>query len=138
MKILAALDQTISAHAVLNKAIETAKQQNATLEIMLVAENFSDIGDVLDPGNVNQRLLEGARKAGEAYKKEAEALGVSALVFVESGVSPADLIVRRAEKEGHDLIVLGHRTKKGLDRFLIGSVASKVVAHAPCSVLVVR
>jgi len=54
------------------------------------------------------------------------------------GSSPADSILTFAEKEGVDLIVMGSRAKTGLDRFLIGSVASKVVAHSKCSVLVVR
>jgi nucleotide-binding universal stress UspA family protein len=34
--------------------------------------------------------------------------------------------------------VLGHKSKSGLERLLIGSVAGKVVTYAPCSVLVVR
>ena len=138
MKILAALDQTLSGEAVLRKAVKTALQQNAKLEIMVVAENFSDVGDVLDPGDVNEKLLNSARQAAEKYRKLAQTLGVSAKIIVESGVSPADIIVKRAEKENLDLIVLGRRAKKGLDRFLIGSVANKVVAYAPCSVLVVR
>jgi nucleotide-binding universal stress UspA family protein len=33
---------------------------------------------------------------------------------------------------------MGSRGKKGIARFVLGSVASKVVAYAPCSVLVVR
>ncbi|MBI5844048.1 MAG: universal stress protein [Deltaproteobacteria bacterium] len=138
MKILAALDQTTSGQTVLEKAVDMARQQDAQLSILLVAENFSDIGDVFDPGEVNQKLITSAREAGEKYRKAAEALGVSVKVMVESGVSPADVIVKAAETAKADLIVLGRRTKKGLDRFLIGSVASKVVAHAPCSVLVVR
>jgi nucleotide-binding universal stress UspA family protein len=72
------------------------------------------------------------------YAARAKALGIEAKILLEQGVSPADLIVKVAEDQKIDLLVLGSRTKKGLDRFLIGSVASKVVAHAPCSVLVVR
>lgn len=138
MKILAALDVTGGAISVLDKAINEAKFQNAVLEIVVVAENFSDIGDILDPGDVNDKLLKSAKEAGEKYAAEAKANGISATVTVESGVSPADIIVKAAEKAGADLIVLGRRTKKGLDRFLIGSVATKVVAYAPCSVLVVK
>ena len=138
MKILAALDQTTSGQAVLEKAATMAKQNEAQLEILLVAENFSDIGDVFNAGDANQKLLNNAKNAGENYRKAAEALGVAAKVSVESGVSPADIIVKKAENESFDLIVLGRRAKKGLDRFLIGSVATKVTAYAPCSVLVVK
>ncbi len=138
MKILAALDQTQSAQAVLAKAIKTARQQNAKLEILVVAENFADVGDVFDYGNVNERLLESAKAAAKGYKEQALAQGVRAKALVASGPSPADSIVKHAEDENLDLIVLGRRAKKGLDRFIIGSVAQRVVAHAPCSVLVVR
>lgn len=37
-----------------------------------------------------------------------------------------------------DLIVMGHKGKSGLERFLLGSVANRVVHHAPCSVWIMR
>jgi nucleotide-binding universal stress UspA family protein len=37
-----------------------------------------------------------------------------------------------------DLVVLGHKGQRGLDRFLLGSVANRVVHHAPCSVWIMR
>jgi nucleotide-binding universal stress UspA family protein len=36
------------------------------------------------------------------------------------------------------LIVMGHKGKSGLERFLLGSVANRVVHHAPCSVWILR
>jgi len=39
---------------------------------------------------------------------------------------------------GHDLIVVGSHGRKGLDRFLLGSVSHGIVHRAGCSVLVVR
>jgi nucleotide-binding universal stress UspA family protein len=39
---------------------------------------------------------------------------------------------------GAELIVVGHQGKSGIERWLLGSVASRVVHHAPCSVWVVR
>jgi nucleotide-binding universal stress UspA family protein len=48
-------------------------------------------------------------------------------------------IVRFAEEEEADIIMIGHRsTFTGVERFLVGSVAAKVVAHSPCSVFVHR
>jgi nucleotide-binding universal stress UspA family protein len=52
--------------------------------------------------------------------------------------APWDEIVRRAKAGGFDLIVLATHGRTGLARALIGSVAEKVVRHAPCDVLVVR
>ncbi len=51
---------------------------------------------------------------------------------------PYKEIVRRVRENGFDLVVMGHRGVKGLNRFLLGSVAAKVVPYAPCHVLVLR
>lgn len=52
--------------------------------------------------------------------------------------SVPDAILDYAEQQGTDLIVIGTRGITGVKRFLLGSVASAVVHHAPCPVLVVR
>lgn len=49
----------------------------------------------------------------------------------------ADEIVKTAEKEGVDLIVLG-TGKNIVDKKLLGSVSEKVVHSAPCTILLVR
>jgi len=58
-------------------------------------------------------------------------------VTVVAGV-PYNEIVRFAEAHDADIIMIGHRGMNNLARFFLGSVASKVVAHAPCSVYVHR
>jgi nucleotide-binding universal stress UspA family protein len=50
----------------------------------------------------------------------------------------ADTILDRAVGYNADLIVLGSHGRKGLNKFLLGSVAERVAAHAPCSVEIVK
>jgi nucleotide-binding universal stress UspA family protein len=50
----------------------------------------------------------------------------------------ADEILRTADKEGCDLIVMGTHGRSGLDRLLAGSVAESVMRRAKCPVLTVR
>lgn len=138
MKILAALDLSASAKTVLEKAVATAKQQGAELTLLCVAEDFMDIGDFMDSASVSQKFLAAAKSSLEEAKATAKAMGVDAKIEVEQGVSPADIIVRYATDKAIDLIVMGSRGKGAIDRFLVGSVTSKVVAHAPCSILVIR
>lgn len=52
--------------------------------------------------------------------------------------TPSAEIVEAAEAMGADLVVLGAKGLSGIKRFLLGSVAQKVVRYAPCSVLVVK
>lgn len=52
--------------------------------------------------------------------------------------SARDVILSEAEKWRADLIVLGSHGRRGLQRFLLGSVSNAVATHAPCSVEIVR
>ena len=52
--------------------------------------------------------------------------------------SVAEAIITEAEKENEDLIVVGTRGLGGFKKLVLGSVSSAVVAHATCSVMVVR
>ena len=52
--------------------------------------------------------------------------------------SPGHEIIRVAEEENSDLIVLGTHGHKGWKRFALGSVAEFVGRHAPCAVFTVR
>ena len=63
--------------------------------------------------------------------------GLKVESVIEEGV-PKEVLVRVAENWGVDCIFLGARGRGRLERFLIGSVSSAVVAHAHCSVEVTR
>jgi hypothetical protein len=51
---------------------------------------------------------------------------------------PADAIVRTAEELDVDLIIMATHGRTGVPHIVLGSVAEKVVRHAPCPVLTVR
>ena len=52
--------------------------------------------------------------------------------------SAADSIVNYADDKKADLIVIGTKGRTGLKRLILGSVASGVVTHASCPVLITR
>lgn len=51
---------------------------------------------------------------------------------------PRAVLVDTARTEHADLLIVGSHGRTGMSKLLMGSVASHVVAHAPCSVLVVK
>jgi nucleotide-binding universal stress UspA family protein len=51
---------------------------------------------------------------------------------------PRDLILAAAARVDADLIVMGTHGRRGLSRFVLGSVAEDVVRRSPCPVLAVR
>jgi nucleotide-binding universal stress UspA family protein len=88
----------------------------------------------------------------EAYREKIMTEGKQATAYVENagraanievepvilrGV-PAEEIIGFAEKNDIDLIIMGTHGRTGIQKFLLGSVAEKVVRHATKSVLVVR
>jgi nucleotide-binding universal stress UspA family protein len=78
-----------------------------------------------------------ARGALEERAGEFRGTGVPTLARVEVGV-PHQRIVQVAQEVGAELIVIGTRGLSGLERFLLGSTADRVVRTAPCPVVTVR
>jgi nucleotide-binding universal stress UspA family protein len=74
--------------------------------------------------------------ADRAREELAES-GVDASVELREG-DPADQLIRAAAEQDADLIVVGSRGLSMLPRLVLGSVARKVLLHAPQSVLVIR
>ncbi|MBK6854018.1 MAG: universal stress protein [Burkholderiales bacterium] len=68
---------------------------------------------------------------------DARAAGVSVQVTSPSGPELHELVVDAAGALANDLIVIRRRGQRGLlARLLVGEMVSRVVAHAPCSVLI--
>lgn len=64
--------------------------------------------------------------------------GVEVGYVVQRGFSPYEEILRFAEDQQVDLIVMGTHGRTALSRFFLGSVAQKIVHHAPCPVMTLR
>jgi len=67
---------------------------------------------------------------------EAEFKGMNVKTEVFSG-NPSDVIIDYAEKNGADLIIMGH-SRAGLERVLLGSVAHRIVKLSPVPVMIIR
>src|SRR5262245_2676140 len=73
----------------------------------------------------------------DASVKAVSALGVTPIREMAMG-RPEHTLVRVAERDEVDLVVVGHRGVSGMTRMLLGSVSEHVAQHAQCSVLIVR
>jgi nucleotide-binding universal stress UspA family protein len=67
---------------------------------------------------------------------ESQFTGMKIKTEILSG-NPADEIVDYAEKNGIDLIIMGH-SRAGLERMLLGSVAHRIVKLSPVPVMIIR
>jgi uncharacterized membrane protein (DUF485 family) len=75
---------------------------------------------------------------GVRYAQELAAMDkVPTKVVIKEGPVVGE-IIRTAEEEGSELIVLGTSSLRGLNRLYLGSVAKAVVSQAPTSVVVIK
>lgn len=73
----------------------------------------------------------------DASVKAVSSLGITPVREMAMG-RPEHTLVRVAQRDEVDLVVVGHRGISGMTRRLLGSVSEHVAHHAPCSVFVVR
>jgi nucleotide-binding universal stress UspA family protein len=97
---------------------------------------------MLDTGRPGPRpetvdLREVAESVLNRAARVASSKGVDVETHAREG-QPADVIIEIANQKQADLIVVGSRGLTGIQRYLMGSVSSKVSEHAPCSVMIVR
>ncbi|AAB85490.1 MULTISPECIES: universal stress protein [Methanothermobacter] len=140
-KILLPTDGSKQANKAAEHAIWIARESGAEIIALTVMETSSLVGLPADDLIIRLRemLEEEASRSLEAVKKLVEESGADIKLTVRTDEgSPAEAILRTVEKEGVDLVVMGTSGKHGLDRFLLGSVAEKVVRSAGCPVLVVH
>ena len=132
-KILFPTDFSNSANAALSLATSMARDTGATLLIVHVQEPPVTYEGVFAGIPVtDERLLE-----RELTKVVPEDPAVDYAHRLIKG-TPADAIVRAAEEENADMIVLGTHGRTGMARLLMGSVAEAVVRRAKCPVLTVK
>ena len=138
VKIMVALDLSDYSNFVLTKAIKTAKQQNAKMDIVVVVEDSFNQSDSAETEQVYKKRFQDATLTARSYQQNALAQGVKAKVRVLSGKPAAVAIVEYQKSEDLDLIVVGRQSQTFQTTKPIGSVAQSVVTHATCTVMVVR
>ena len=138
-RILLAVDLEGHEDAVLEEAIAFARSLSAPLTILHVVRIPMSTAASADPvlfDAVGRWLRESAEQGlGEMCRKSAAA-GVSAHPLILDGW-PAEKILEAIRDLGADLVILGTHQRSAPLRFLIGSVATALVAAAPCPVLTV-
>jgi nucleotide-binding universal stress UspA family protein len=139
--IVIATDGSENTQKAISYGIEIAKLSEATVHALYVVDtsSFSSIPMSTEGGweAMYEVLKTEGKKAVSAVKSKGEASGVEVREVVLEG-HPINEIIEFAEKNNADLVVMGTLGKTGLDRFLLGSVAEKVVRGSKVPVMVVR
>jgi nucleotide-binding universal stress UspA family protein len=143
MRIALAIDDLKSSRAAIQALVTQAKPDDTEVFILHVVEPPSlMIGREMRSHNPMLKALwqETEQQAKAMVKEVAQELhsrGFKVKSAVEKG-DPKSRIIDFAVKQKADLIVLGSHGRKGLDRFLMGSVSEAVTRYARCSVEIAR
>jgi nucleotide-binding universal stress UspA family protein len=139
-KIIAPTDLSKLSRSAVRYAMQMALDQGAEVIVYNVISEDGEWFDKDDELNPTKALLPKQRQRLAEYIKDscADFLGkVKIQEVVETGV-PYKEIVRKAEDEKADMIVMSTHGRTGLEQVMMGSVTAKVVARANCPVLSMR
>lgn len=117
-------------------ALDLARHYQSQLHVLAVARP-PDFGEDVE----TEAVIENSRRHYDRQLGALRARLGSDSVTIHWHVAvghPAEQIVRYAEGHAIDHVVVGHRGHTLFERWLVGSVARQVIAHAPCAVTVVR
>jgi universal stress protein A len=142
-KILVPLDFSPSSDHALAYARALAKDFGASLHLLHVIEDRLMTGPwpnevyLGELPRLRKGLIDEAEQRLSAFASSTATTGLEVTAEVLIG-GPSQAIVERAAAPDVDLIVMGTHGRTGITHFLIGSVAERVVRHAPCPVLIAR
>lgn len=141
-RILVGVDGSPFGEKALKYAVDLAKRYKAKLIVVhVILRRFyavapSEAGVLATTVFVKEMEAEG-REIMNTAESSVKAEGVDYECKLVQGV-PAEEIVRIAQTEKVDLIVVGSRGLTEVRAFLLGSVSDKVSHHAKCPTMIVK
>lgn len=147
-RILVPTDFSDCSHSACDLALQLATKFGASIDLLHVDEPPAWQGFVIPelvvnmPNEASSSLHEFVQtrthRALEHLVEKFQRAGVAQVRHRRESGEPGTVIVRVAEEEPFDLIVMGTHGRKGFERLMMGSVAERVVRQARCPVLTVR
>ncbi len=137
-KILVATDGSKHSEKAAKIAIELAKLSGGTITAIYVADTSrtSHLPDDMLLFSIRELLLKEGNEALDFVENEAKDAGVNFERAIVEG-NPGEEIIYYAMKHERDMIIMGSVGRTGLDKFLLGSVAEKVVRNSKVPVLTI-
>ncbi len=139
--ILFAIDFSQSSEYAFQYALSLAQKYQARLLIVHVINEPVDLRGFYVPHisfeKLEQEIAEGAKKMMEKFCSTQVGDYSNYESFILPGI-PYEEIIKKAEEQSADLILMGTHGRTGLDHVLFGSTAEKVVRKSPVPVMTVR
>lgn len=137
-KILIATDGSEYSEKAARAGVELAKLSGGTITAIYITDTsrMSHLPDDMLLFSIREILTKEGKEAVSYVEKLAKEAGVPFEKVVREGY-PGEMIIDFAKDAGMNVIVMGSVGRTGLDKFLLGSVAEKVVRNSKIPVLTV-
>lgn len=135
-KILTAIDGSLTSLHALEESFKLAQNEGSWITVVSVIPPYTGDLDLVAVGNIMASMR---RPCDEALKKAQELADKHKVLIktvCEEG-EPYERIIDLAQAENCDLIVMGRRGLRRLERVLVGSVTARVIGYSPIDVLVI-
>jgi len=146
-KIMIATDGSDCSNLAIDKGIELARLSGGTVYavyVMSTAYLFDMDGGAYSSVSTNpywesirEALKNQGQQAVDCIKSLGKAKGINVKSILLEG-NPSNELIRYADEEKMDIVIMGTLGKTGVDRILIGSVAGNLTRHSKIPVMVVR
>ncbi len=139
-KILVPLDGSELAKKALDQAENLAKTFDAEIILFQVVPFMPIYGspELVTPLIVDEKQKEAAEKYLLTLTEELKKKGLKATSMVKTGQQVAVEIIDFAKESGVDLIVMCTHGRSGITRWVLGSVAHKVLTRAETPILLIH
>ncbi|MFC4246234.1 universal stress protein [Natribaculum luteum] len=134
--VLIATDGSECARVAATHGVELAATHDATVHVVSVVDASATSYDVA-AGQLLEALEVAAEETVETAATSAREAGVSTVETAVEVGSVSKELTAYADDHDVDLVVTGTHGRCGVDRYVMGSVAERVVRTAPCPVLTV-
>ena len=135
--ILVPTDGSEASEAAIGPAVDIASTYDARLHALSVIDTMA-MGVDIRTGAVLEALEESAQSAVQTIEERATQASVSAVETAIEHGSPYRGIRSYVDEYDIDLVVMGTHGRRGIERYLLGSVAEKTVRTSPVPVMTVR
>lgn len=130
-RIVIPVDNSEASRNAVRRGAFLAKLLGVNAKVVNVNDTHQFIASVV----LEEKLKKEAESFLESFRNIGKDVGINLETELITG-NPAEEIVKFVNED--DLIIMANHGRKGINRFMLGSVSEEVVRNAPCSVLVVK
>ena len=131
-RVVIPVDKSDASRAATEKGAQLAKALGIDVVVISVDDSTSFIVSPV----LEEKIMREHKTFLEEFKQIAASKDIPVHTEVIKGMNPAEEIIKFTNED--DLIVMASHNRKGLDKFILGSVSEEVLKFASCPVMIVK